>query len=124
VAREGGAPPAGRRLSNASGGVLGGRGQRARREGEREQDKDGAHTATFPLQPQPFGRHTTVFCVPHAAKALAARGLEGTQTSLLGKLGALSPAGVRQQRSAEGLLTAWSTLPWSTVPGYALQEFP
>jgi hypothetical protein len=40
----------------------------SRKEGERGQDKDGAHTATFPLRYQPFRRHTADFCVPDAAK--------------------------------------------------------
>lgn len=38
--------------------------------GERGQDKDGAHTATLPLENQHLGRHTPLFCVPQGAKAL------------------------------------------------------
>jgi conjugative transfer signal peptidase TraF len=46
-----------------------------RGEGERGQDKDGAHTATLPLQNQSLGRHTTFFCVPQPSKRLRFQGV-------------------------------------------------
>jgi conjugative transfer signal peptidase TraF len=56
-----------------------------REEGERGQDKDGAHNATLPLKNQALGRHTPVFCVPHPSKCLGFQGVQRHTHAVAGR---------------------------------------